>query len=287
MIDETRPEGMAPPVSADKTDPPDERRPLRLLVRWLLISLALLVLVRVFVLEPYGIPFDSPSMEPTILPGDVMLVDKLPYIIRSLRYIPFTRIPIPYLEFGGFGTLRRGDVVIFDYPTSSRAAGSIEQYVKRCVAIGGDTVRLREGRILVNGVEAPAPIAGQHRRFPLDTARAWPPLRDGRHLIVPYRGMVIRMDSVAQARWRPLIESEGVSVEYKNHIVFLGGLPAVEYVVRRDYFFALGDNSSNSRDSRVFGFIPYDHLVGRAWRLYWSRDQDGNVRWKRIGKLVE
>jgi len=275
------------PAQAPEETPPDERRRLRLLVRALLASLALLLIVRVFVFEPYGISFDSPSMEPTILPGDVVLVDKLPYIIRSLRYIPFTRVPIPYVEFRGLGSLDRGDVVVFDYPTASRAAGPIEQYVKRCVAVAGDTVNMADGRIVVNGVEV-APVPGDGpRRARFDTARSWGPLRGGEPLIVPYRGMMIPMDSLSQARWGPLIESEGVSVAYRNRIVFLGGLPAVTYEVRRDYFFALGDNSSNSRDSRVFGFVPYDNLVGRAWRLYWSRDSEGSIRWSRIGMLIQ
>lgn len=273
--------------SSGEMPPRDDRRRLRLMVRLLVYALLVLMVVRVFILEPYGIPFDSPSMEPTVLPGDVLLVNKLPYVIRSIRYVPFTRIRIPYLEFDGFGTLERGDVVVFDDPTIPRSVGTLEQYVKRCVAIPGDTVQLIEGRVHVNGVEVPSADTHEARRTPFDTGRAWRPLRKGEPVIVPHRGMVIPMDSVSQYRWRPLIESEGVSVEYKNRIVFLGGLPAVEYIVRRDYFFALGDNSSNSRDSRAFGVIPREYLIGRAWRIYWSRDRDGNVRWDRIGNGVE
>lgn len=286
MSDETVMNDAAAPSSGGGP-PRDDRRRLRLLVRLLLYSLLILIVLRVFVLEPYGIPFDSPSMEPTVLPGDVMLVNKLPYVIRSLRYIPFTRIRIPFLEFDGIGSLERGDVVVFDDPSVPRSSGTLEQYVKRCVAIPGDTVQLIDGRIRVNGVEVPPPGSRQSRRAPFDTGRAWRPLRNGAPVVVPYQGMVIPMDSISQYRWRPFIEFEGVSVEYRNRIVFLGGLPAVEYIVRRDYFFALGDNSSNSRDSRVFGVIPREHLIGRAWRIYWSRDRDGNVRWDRIGHGVE
>ncbi|MEP7220705.1 MAG: S26 family signal peptidase, partial [Bacteroidota bacterium] len=66
------------------------------------------------------------------------------------------------------------------------------------------------------------------------------------------------------------------------HIVFIGGLPATRYTFKRDYFLALGDNSLISKDSRYFGFVPYDNLIGRAWMIYWSRDPDGGVRWGRI-----
>ena len=112
-------------------------------------------------------------------------------------------------------------------------------------------------------------------------------LRYGGAVIVPFRGYEITLDSAAAARWGWLIASEGVSVEYRNRIVFLAGLPATHYVFRRNYFFALGDNSADSRDSRYYGFVPYDNLVGRAWIIYWSRDPDGGVRWERIGKEVE
>ncbi len=263
--------------------PTDDRRRLRMVVRVLLISMGILFLVRVFILEPYGIPLDTPSMSPTVLPGDVMLVNKLPYVIRSLRYIPFTHIPIPYMEFDGFGELEREDVIVFDYPTHLPVAGGGEQYVKRCAAVAGDTVQLLEGRIWVNGREVP-PVSTEPsgRRARIDSTRAYEPLRDGRPVVVPYRGMSIQMDSVTQLRWRGLIEGEGHSVAYRNRIVFIGGLPATAYSVRHNYFFALGDNSRNSRDSRYFGFVPYENLVGRAWLIYWSRDKDGGVRWDRL-----
>lgn len=276
----------APPslqqTSSVSPDDDDDRRRLRRVVRVLLISMGVLFMVRVFVLEPYGIPLDTPSMAPTVLPGDVMLVNKLPYVVRSLRYIPFTHISIPYMEFDGFGELERGDVVVFDYPMHLPAAGGGEQYVKRCVAVAGDTVQLLEGRIRVNGREVPsAATEPGGRRAPIDSTRAYEPLRYGNSVVIPYRGMSIRMDSVTQRRWRGLIEGEGLTLSYRNRIVFIGGLPATVYTVRHNYFFALGDNSRNSRDSRYFGFVPYENLVGRAWLIYWSRDDDG-VRWNRI-----
>ena len=75
-------------------------------------------------------------------------------------------------------------------------------------------------------------------------------------------------------------------MEYRNRIVVLGGLPATQYTFQRDYFFAMGDNSANSFDSRIFGFVPYDNLIGQPIMIYWSRDTDTGVRWERIGKIV-
>ncbi len=268
---------------------PDRRR-LRNLVRILLGTAFLLILVRVFILEPYGIP--TGSMRPTILEGDVLLVNKLPYTIRSLRTIPFTRIPIPYLELPGFGTLQRGDVVVFDYPVlSDLRPEEGSQYVKRCVAIMGDTVQLVDGRIQVNGVEVPPRWGieedGSMRRIPIGRERAVAVLRDGYPVVVPSKGYEIELDSMTAERWRRVIEGEGMSVEYRNRIVFIGGLPATRYSFQRNYFFALGDNSAISKDSRYFGFIPYDNLIGRPWLIYWSRNPDTwQIRLERLGTVI-
>jgi signal peptidase I len=267
-----------------------ERRTLRLLVRWMLIAFVVLALVRIFIFEPYSIP--SGSMTPTIIEGDVLLVNKLPYRIRSLRYLPFTNIPIPSLEFEGLGELERGDIVVFKLPEYIRPEASQQgEYVKRCVALAGDTISLVEGRIRVNGIEVPPATiepdsADYHRRSPINRNRAFELLRPGGRVMVPYRGYTIPMDSISAHRWRSLVESEGVSVEYRNRIVFLGGLPATQYTFQRDYFFAMGDNSSNSFDSRIFGFVPYANLIGQPLLIYWSRDPDTGVRWERIGAIV-
>ena len=289
-----------PPITPEPGVPPragevpaaaePDRRRLRLVVRLLLITAFLLVLVRIFVLEPYGIP--TGSMRPTILEGDVLLVNKLPYTIRSLRYLPFTHIPIPYLELPGHGTLRRGDVVVFDYPVPSELAPDEgAQYVKRCAAVEGDTVQLVDGRIEVNGREVPPQWGfeerGAQRRIRIARERAFPLLRDGYPVVVPWEGYDIELDSLTAERWRRVIEGEGASVEYRNGIVFIAGLPATHYTFRRNYFFALGDNSAISKDSRYFGFVPYDNLIGRALLIYWSRDPNGGgIRWGRVGSLI-
>jgi signal peptidase I len=283
--------GDLPPRGHDPTGDVEEQKGLRFLLRVLLVTAIILVLVRVFVLEPYGIP--TGSMRPTIIEGDVLLVSKLPYTIRSLRTIPFTDIPIPYLELPGLGELERGDVVVFDYPTPSELEPDEEtQFVKRTVAIAGDTIHLVEGRIRVNGHEE-MPVYDpeeprRKRRSPVDRSKVIPILRTGEPVVVPFEGYEIAIDSMSIELWRPWIASEGVSIEFRNRIVFLDGLPATFYTFRRNYFFALGDNSPVSRDSRYFGFIPYERLVGQAWLIYWSRDPDtGDIRWSRIGTGVE
>lgn len=235
-------------------------------------------------------------MKTTILEGDVILVNKLSYMIRSPRTIPFTTISIPYFEFGGFGTLERGDVVVFDPPITTTAAQ--QRYVKRCVAIAGDTVQLYDGRFLVNGIELPPspydPLfdmldgdTSVGRRIPVSNLRAHPIFRTQQPIMLPHEGYEISIDSSNITQWESLIQAEGVSVEFRNSIVFLAGLPATRYTFRHDYFLALGDNSGDSYDSRFFGPVPYDNLIGQAWFIYWSRSPEGEMRWGRMGMCVD
>lgn len=260
--------------------------PWRRLVRLALPTVLLLALVRACVVQPCAIPFGSPSMRSTLLEGDVLLVSTLSYHLRSPARVPFTDITLPRLDLPGLSSLERGDVVVFDHTDIRNGAPVTEQYVKRCVAIAGDTVRMVQGRVTVNGREVPPAVPEERRRIAADTARVLLLFRRGDPVVMPKEGDLIPLDSLRAELWRPLIESEGSSVSYRNGIVLIGGLPATRYQVRHDHFFALGDNDANSRDSRVFGPISYDALVGQAWIIYWSRDVDGNVRWSRLGHII-
>jgi len=262
--------------------PPSWRRTLRIVVPVLL----LLVLVRACVVQPCAIPFGSPSMRSTLLEGDVILVSTLAYHLRSPARLPFTDITVPRIDLPGLSQLERGDVVVFDHTDMRDGLAVTEQYVKRCVAIAGDTVQLVDGRVTVNGREVPPAIPEEDRRIAADTARVLLLFRRGNPVVMPKEGESIPLDSLRAELWRPLIEAEGSSVAYRNGIVLIGGLPATRYQVRHNHFFALGDNDANSRDSRVFGPVPYDALVGQAWIIYWSRDGEGSIRWNRIGRAV-
>lgn len=283
------PQAAGAAIGAVPAEAERERHRLRRIVRATLLLLLLLGVTRVFIFEPYAIP--TGSMRPTIIEGDVLLVNKLPYIIRSLRTIPFTNVPLPHLELPGLGTLARGDVVVFDFPEESGDPSGVgEAFVKRVAALPGDTVQLVGGRVCINGREVPPGGERGHageRCAPIDPQRAVELLRYGGSVVVPYTGRVVALDSVAAARWASLIYGEGSTIEYRNRIVFVDGLPATYYTFRRDYFFALGDNSGDSHDSRFFGFVPVENLIGQAAMVYWSRNAIDGIRWDRIGQAVE
>ena len=253
------------------------------LLRIVGLSLLMLIIVRLFIFAPYAIP--TRSMEPTILAGDAVLINLLPYYIRTPEYFPFTRWQIPHLEVNGLGELERGDVVLFRSPETGLSEEH-SRLVKRCIALPGDTVSLVDGSILVNGREPVSFPSTTVTRQPIDVRKAWPLLRKKRSVVVPYKGYELVLDSVTAEAWRDVLYDEGVSVTYKNRIVFINGGPATRYRFRQDYFFALGDNSANSRDSRHFGFIPRRNLIGEAVFIFWSSGEE-EVRWGRIGRGIE
>ena len=171
---------------------PEERKARRR--RWwreLIIILAVIVIVRAFVLEVMLIP--TSSMERSLLAWDLVVVSKLPYGLRLPRVIlcipfihnkiPFTGIPsyldwivLPYKRLPGWKTVQRGDILVFNYPAddvmpNDPILGPVEipnlkeNYVKRCVAIAGDTVEVRAGNIYLNGKPAFEPRYVQYRYY--------------------------------------------------------------------------------------------------------------------------
>lgn len=277
-------------TETDKQETRSGSGTLRNLLRIGLILFALFLLLRTFAVAPYAIP--TGSMNPTILEGDVILINTLPYYIRTPERLPFTNIAIPHLTLPGFGSLERGDVVIFIAPEQRRNYEGTDRLVKRCVAVPGDTLRLVNGLIEVNGKEPPLPEREEMaddppQRQPINPDRAFDPLRNNRRVIVPYKGYDLLLpDSATVNSWRPVIENEGVAVEYRNNIAFLNGRPATFYRFQNDYFFALGDRSNDSYDSRFFGFVPHKNLIGQAMFVYWSRHPNDGIRWSRIGTIV-
>lgn len=253
--------------------------PLRFIVKAGGLLLLLLIVIRIFIFAPYGIP--TGSMSPTVLAGDVLLVNKLPYYVRTPAVLPFTSVEIPYLELPGLGSLDRGDVVVLSSPEPGRSENSA-QLVKRVVALPGDRVRLDSGGVQVRSAET-GEITRYEGEIPRQIALV---LADHKEVTVPYKGYVLRLDGAASRRWSRVLRREGVEMEYRNGIVFLNERPSTRYLFDEDYMLILGDNADKSRDSRSFGFVRRRSLIGQAVMVIWSRDEEG-MRWERIGKGID
>ncbi len=124
-----------------------------------IVSVVLIVFViRVAAVEAYRIP--TGSMENTMLVGDFLLVNKFVYGIRTPDWlgVPFTPIGfnIPYTRLPGLSDIEQGDILVFRYPLDQRV-----NYIKRCVATGGQTLQIRNKQLFVDGVAQPLPPTGK------------------------------------------------------------------------------------------------------------------------------
>ena len=243
------------------------------------LLLLFLILIRTFLFAPYAIPTDS--MSPTIRAGDVLLVNKLPYWIRTPALLPFTDVEIPYLEIPGLGSLDRGDVVVLSTPEPGRSENA-DQLVKRVVALPGDRVRLDS-----SGLRVRSGRTGETTHHPGEIPRQIAPIFSSpEEVTIPYSGYNLPLDGPLSRRWNRVLRREGVEMEYRNNIIFLNGRPATRYLFEEDYLVVLGDKAGRSRDSRSFGLVRRRSLIGEAVMVIWSRDEKG-MRWGRIGQGIE
>jgi len=100
----------------------------------------------------------------------------------------------------------------------------------------------------------------------------------GQRFTVPARGMEISLDPETQQYWADLVLHDGRRLEIDDEVVRVDGQPRTSYTLGQDYYFVLGDNSSNSRDSRYWGFVPEKFLQGNVFFKYWPPRRWGLVR---------
>jgi signal peptidase I len=122
--------------------------------------------------------------------------------------------------------------------------------------------------------------------FPFDSRFPWNVDNFG-PLWIPKKGMTIKIDSTNIALYRKAIgEYEGNKLEEQNGKLLINGKELTEYTFKMDYFFMMGDNRHNSADSRFWGFVPEDHIVGKAVFIWMSWDTNGSflgkIRWSRL-----
>lgn len=272
----------------------------------LLFAALVAIVLKIFFVEAYRIP--TGSMENTLRIGDFLLVNKFIYGATTPRNIPFTDVRIPFLRLPGFRSPHKGDVVVFDFPGNRDEVSSpdVLNYIKRLIGEPGDTVKIINKVVYVNGQIFPNPPDAlfdprvyssnitEPRIFPKGSGwneDNYGPLR------IPKEGDVINISSENIEEWRMFITREGHDVQVSaGNQILIDGKPSTEYTVGQDYYFMMGDNRNNSLDSRFWGFMPKDHVVGEALMIYWSWDPNisfgefsrlfGSIRWDRIGKII-
>ncbi len=255
----------------------------------LVIALVLATIIRVFIIESYRIP--TSSMEKTLLAGDFLFVNKYVYGAK----VPFTDIRLPQLD-----TVEKGDIIVFKFPKDRSL-----NYIKRCVAVSGDTLEIRKRKLVVNGKEevlpdnaqflAPMMPAGYPDRliFPRSSEfnkDNYGPIR------IPRKGDVVPLDEQHYHLYASLIAEEGHRIGFAGGKALVDGRPAETYTVEQNYYFVIGDNRDNSLDSRFWGFLPERDIIGQALMVYWSWNPNisllnpvekiASIRWQRSGMMV-
>jgi len=214
-------------------------------------------LLRSFLMEPFKIP--SGSMIPTLQVGDFIVVNKFTYGIR---------LPIVGKKLVEMNTPERGDVMVFHYPENP----SID-YIKRVVGVPGDNIVYRNKQLIVNGVV-------QKQQFEDDYNYLEPGLNfvhTKRYSEILSSGRSYKMLQNPNA---PNMHLGGVAeFPYRENCAY--SVDEVRCTVPAGHYFMLGDNRDNSRDSRYWGFVPDEMLVGKAFMI-WMNFND----LKRIGLSI-
>jgi signal peptidase I len=245
-----------------------------------LVAVGAALVLNVFVIGAIHVP--SASMEATLLSGDFVFVNKLIYGARSPKYLPFSQSAFPFFRLPKLRDIDRGDVLVFELPANHSESFSPRRpyFVKRCVAVAGDTLELRADKLFINGDQFRLPGSRRRDSQSMESENYGP-------RVVPKRGEYVRLTGESYAEWTGVIRDEGHSIEKDRHgAVLIDGKPADGYTIERNYLFVIGDNLHHSYDSRSWGFLPEENVIGEATVVYWSVDPSSGIRWSRLGSLV-
>lgn len=210
-------------------------------------TIIIVLLVIFFFAQAFVIP--SGSMKNTLHEGDHLLVKKYVYGIPT-PHLPWLEIPL-LPDFDGDGHLfagerpKRGDVVVFRYPHDPKI-----HYVKRCVAVGGDGVMLRGDTLYIRPHEGESYV--RKNFLPEQIVR----FGDELWVANPYR-----------------VKHPGVRYDQRARQSVMMPLETYDFgpvTVDKEHFFMVGDNRDHSNDSRFWGSVPYKHIVGKPWFMYFS-----------------
>ncbi len=273
----------------------------------LCVVLIMWLLLQVTTFASFKIPSDS--MTPTLLPGDNILVNK--WLMGGRVFDIWEAVEGKDTEIyrlPGVKKIARNDVVVFNFPYPERddsiTLDMKVYYVKRCIALPGDTLEIRNGHYRIRGYDGEVGHLPAQRRiaalinpklqgvvmgaYPWDGHLNWT-IQEFGPLHLPASGQTVQMDSTAAKLYRPLLVWEQKkTVTRKGNDVYLGDSLIREYTFKENYYFMGGDNMENSRDSRYWGLLPESFIVGTATRIWKSVNKHTDeVRWNRVFKEIE
>jgi len=265
-------------------------------------------------------------------------------------------IQLPQYRLPGFTSIKQNDVVVFNYPPELEYPTDLKtNYIKRCVGLPGDSLKVQDTQVYINGIALENPekmefrhnivtnqdikervfkkyditdyertnygyiahttpeTAKEFEKLPfvdkveiltMDADQTNPRVYPGNSQLfewnedfygsiwIPAEGATINLNEVTIALYRNVIENyeHNDDVRFENGKVYVDGSEISQYTFKQDYYFMMGDNRHNSEDSRFWGFVPEDHIVGKAFFIWLSLDKYetffNKVRWSRIFNLI-
>lgn len=251
-------------------------------MRDLIYAFIAVLVINSFVLASFEVP--TGSMENTVKIGDRLFVNKFIYGGSTPYTIPFTSLRIPHFRVPGFRQVKHGDVIVFDWPGYRDQVEKPTQtwYLKRCIGLPGDTVQIDQRVVSVNGRKLalpahakylrPIPEAVDYRNPNIFPSGAKFNEDNYGPIVVPQKGMTLILNPQTFPGWRVFIRREGHTAEMIDDKIVIDGKETAYYIVGKDYVFAMGDNRDNSLDSRFWGFVPLEDVIGTPILVYWSWD---------------
>lgn len=282
------------------------RKPIRKLINICLgfcIATILWFILQIFVFATFRIP--SRSMIPTLDIGDHVLVLKpiigprLFNIFASLR-----NEQTDIYRFPGIRKVRRGDVLVFNYPYPNGldeiGMHVLKYHIKRCVGLPGDTLYIQNGFFHISNIEEPIGYLNSQTKiaktenieekifttYPYDSLLGWNIKNFGPYFI-PGKGDSINLNRINGMLYKRIIEWEQQEILHlQDSVFFIGEKEVVGYRFKKDYYFMAGDNGLDSDDSRYWGVVPEEYIVGKAWIIWKSYNPfTGKFRRERLMKI--
>ncbi len=341
--------------------------------------------VHTYFIQPYTIP--TSSLEKSLLIGDFLFVSKFHYgartpmttiaapmvhdslpLVKSKSYLK--KPALPYFRIPGFQKIKRNEIVVFNWPVDTvrfffdRSNVHIDKpidkksnYVKRCVAIPGDSLEIKDGYIFINGKQTVLPdraktqyfhnvtttsqfnpsslitrygsteLGGGNNEFIVNlTDENASKLKNNPHvksvvkqispkgtfdstvfphnkqypwskdnfgpIYIPEAGKTVALNAKTLPFYKRIIEVyENNNLTVNGDEIFINGKLATSYTFKQDYYWMMGDNRHNSEDARYWGYVPFDHVVGKPVFIWFSWDSNakglGNkIRWERVFTTV-
>ncbi len=244
-------------------------------------------------------------MADTLYPGDFIIVNLSAYNLNTPRQIPILGLSIPSVNIFNTGKPEINDLIVFKFPAINPVDVVYNNInlIKRIVALPGDTLQIINKKIFINGKKINLPETvrlsfenikpkGKEDEDIFYSGTGWNSDNYG-PVRVPAVGDTININTDNIDVWKRLIvdEYEEKVVREEGSVITIDDKPVRNYVIKKNHYFVIGDNFNNSRDSRYFGFVNEDMILGKAMFIYLSIDPAktesdfiSKIRWKRIFK---